>query len=143
MYSEVSYRQIKTTVDWLKEWGCSRSYGLGTQLPFDQQYVIESLSDSTIYMSYYTICHYLQKDLQGKEMGTLGIKPEQLSRDEWDYIFLGKPYKEGMKIEEEKLKTMREEFEYWYPMDLRVSAKDLIRNHLTMSLFNHAAIWKG
>ena len=26
-------------------------------------------------------------------------------------------------------------------MDLRCSAKDLIRNHLTMSLFNHAAIW--
>jgi len=37
---------------------------------------------------------------------------------------------------------MRHEFEYWYPMDLRVSAKDLIRNHLTMSLYNHAAIWK-
>lgn len=28
-------------------------------------------------------------------------------------------------------------------MDLRVSGKDLIRNHLTMSLYNHAAIWKN
>jgi leucyl-tRNA synthetase len=37
---------------------------------------------------------------------------------------------------------MRNEFEYWYPMDMRVSGKDLIRNHLTMSLYNHAAIWK-
>jgi len=27
-------------------------------------------------------------------------------------------------------------------MNLRVSAKDLIPNHLTMSLFNHAEIWK-
>ena len=26
-------------------------------------------------------------------------------------------------------------------MDLRVSGKDLIGNHLTMSLYNHAAIW--
>ena len=26
-------------------------------------------------------------------------------------------------------------------MDMRVSAKDLIRNHLTMSLYNHAGIW--
>ncbi len=26
-------------------------------------------------------------------------------------------------------------------MDLRCSGKDLIRNHLTMSLYNHAAIW--
>jgi cysteinyl-tRNA synthetase len=27
-------------------------------------------------------------------------------------------------------------------MDLRVSAKDLIKNHLTMALYNHAAIWE-
>ena len=27
-------------------------------------------------------------------------------------------------------------------MDLRVSAKDLIGNHLTMALYNHAAVWK-
>jgi leucyl-tRNA synthetase len=27
-------------------------------------------------------------------------------------------------------------------MDLRVSGKDLIPNHLTMSLYNHAAVWK-
>ena len=29
-----------------------------------------------------------------------------------------------------------------YPMDLRVSGKDLIGNHLTMALYNHASIWK-
>ena len=44
---------------WLKEWACSRPFGLGTQLPWDQQWVIESLSDSTIYMAYYTIAHHL------------------------------------------------------------------------------------
>jgi leucyl-tRNA synthetase len=27
-------------------------------------------------------------------------------------------------------------------MDLRCSGKDLIRNHLTMSLYNHAAVWE-
>lgn len=27
-------------------------------------------------------------------------------------------------------------------MDLRVSAKDLIPNHLTMALYNHAEVWK-
>merc|ERR1719420_2042062 len=37
---------------------------------------------------------------------------------------------------------MRKEFSYWYPMNLRCSGKDLIQNHLTMCLFNHAAIWK-
>ena len=40
------------------------------------------------------------------------------------------------------MKVLRESFLYWYPMDLRCSGKDLIKNHLTMSLFNHAAIWE-
>lgn len=30
------------------------------RLPWDPQYLIESLSDSTIYMAYYTVAHILQ-----------------------------------------------------------------------------------
>ena len=29
-------------------------------MPWDPQYLIESLSDSTIYMAYYTVAHLLQ-----------------------------------------------------------------------------------
>ena len=29
-------------------------------MPWDEQYLIESLSDSTIYMAYYTVSHLLQ-----------------------------------------------------------------------------------
>ena len=54
----------------------------------------------------------------------------------------GKDYDKNSKISEDKLKRMRDEFNYWYPMDLRCSGKDLIKNHLTMCLFNHCAIWK-
>lgn len=36
---------------------------------------------------------------------------------------------------------MRNEFRYWYPMNLRCSGKDLIKNHLTMCLFNHSVIY--
>lgn len=45
------------TLGWLQQWACSRSFGLGTRLPWDEQYLIESLSDSTIYMAYYTVRH--------------------------------------------------------------------------------------
>lgn len=48
-----------------------------------------------------------------------------------------------IKIEEEKLSKIRAEFEYWYPIDMRVSGKDLIQNHLSYYLFNHVAIWKN
>lgn len=90
-------------LDWLGEWGCSRSFGLGTALPWDKQYVIESLSDSTIYMAYYTVAHLLQKDLNGEVPGELEIKPEDLTHDDWNYIFLKKEYKSESKISEEKL----------------------------------------
>ncbi|TGZ50688.1 Uncharacterized protein DBV15_12139 [Temnothorax longispinosus] len=45
--------------DWLHEHACSRTYGLGTKLPWDESWLIESLSDSTIYMAYYTITYLL------------------------------------------------------------------------------------
>lgn len=32
----------------------------GTKLPWDEYWLIESLSDSTIYMAYYTVAHFLQ-----------------------------------------------------------------------------------
>ena len=38
---------------------------------------------------------------------------------------------------------MKAEFEFWYPLDLRVSGKDLIPNHLTYFLYNHVAVWNN
>lgn len=75
--------------------------------------------------------------MEGTQTGQLGIKHEDLTREAWDYIFLNTPYK-ACPVPEEKLKVLRDEFRYWYPLDLRVSAKDLVRNHLSMSLYNHA-----
>jgi len=46
-------------VEWISSWGLSRNYGLGTRVPWDEKFVIESLSDSTIYMAYYTISHFM------------------------------------------------------------------------------------
>ncbi|VDK34142.1 unnamed protein product, partial [Anisakis simplex] len=47
-----------------------------------------------------------------------------------------------MPVPEEKLSKLRREFLYWYPVDMRVSGKDLVQNHLTYFLFNHVTIWK-
>ena len=51
--------EFEETLDWLNAWACSRTSGLGTILPWDNNFVIESLSDSTIYMAYYTVAHLL------------------------------------------------------------------------------------
>ncbi|KAJ5072912.1 leucine--tRNA ligase cytoplasmic [Anaeramoeba ignava] len=129
------------TLGWLKQWACSRTFGLGTKIPWDTKWLIESLSDSTIYMAYYTFAHLLQGNLDGSEIGPLQIKPEQLTRKVWDYVLLDKEYPQDCGIEKEKLDLMKKEFNYWYPVDLRVSGKDLVQNHLTFWLYNHVAIF--
>jgi len=141
-YDDAALEKYERTVHWLKEWACTRQFGLGTNLPWDDQWVIESLSDSTIYMAYYTIAHILQgeNNLNG-EPGPHGIKPEDMTDEVFDYIFKKKPLSSPTNIDAALLETMRGEFQYWYPFHLRCSAKDLIPNHLTMALFNHAAVW--
>ena len=142
-YNEVTYNNMVETLDWLKEWACARTKGLGTNIPWDPGFTIEALSDSTIYHAYYTISHLLQKDIFGDEPGVLGIKPEQMNDQVFDYVFLGKEIGVGdtTSIPLDKLNILRNEFMYWFPMDLSSSGKDLIKNHLTMSLYIYAAIF--
>lgn len=126
LYPEIVREQFTYTINWLNDWACTREYGLGTKLPFDEKWLIESLSDSTIYMAYYTIAHLIKE-----------IKINEINDEFFDYIFLNKNTKPKIK-NIDKLKT---EFEYWYPFDLRNSGKDLIQNHLTFCIFSHTAIF--
>ncbi|GAM23585.1 hypothetical protein SAMD00019534_067600, partial [Acytostelium subglobosum LB1] len=141
LYSPETRKRFEAAINWLNQWACSRSFGLGTRLPWDEQFLIESLSDSTIYMAFYTIAHLLQSDFNGKVVGTAGIQAGQLTRAVWDHILLDKPYPEGCGIIKETLSVLKREFNYWYPLDLRVSGFDLVQNHLTFFLYNHAAIF--
>ena len=40
----------------------------------------------------------------------------------WDYIFLEGRLPEGSRVPEGVLEQMRQEFNYWYPFDMRVSS---------------------
>lgn len=142
-YSEEVRKNFISTLDWLKDHACSRQYGLGSRLPWADEWLIESLSDSTIYMAYYTVVHHLQGGvLDGKGTSPIGIQATDLTPEVWDYIFFPKAsFPDDSKISKEKLDTLKREFEYWYPLDLRVSGKDLVPNHLTYMLYNHTAMW--
>ena len=85
--------------------------GLGTKLPWDEKFVIESLSDSTLYMAYYTISHLMQGDIYGSKPGKLGIKHEDVNDACFDYIYLDVEYDpETMNIPEEKLSICKQSF---------------------------------
>lgn len=143
LYHDEVRKNFEASLAWLHEYACSRTYGLGTKLPWDEQWLIESLSDSTIYMAFYTVAHLLQGgSVNAAHPGPMGIRPEQMTAAVWDYLFLNGPLPTGKgAISREHLERMRREFVYWYPVDLRVSGKDLIQNHLTFYLYNHATIW--
>jgi len=141
-FHDETRRNFEATLDWLHEHACSRSFGLGTKLPWDPQYIIEALSDSTIYMAYYTVAHLLDNgDLKGEGTSPVGIKPEDMTPEVWDYIFYKDAKMPQTKIAPSALDQLRREFEYWYPVDVRVSGKDLVPNHLTYFLYNHVAMW--
>ncbi len=139
LYPETVRPSFENTIEELRDWAFTHQRELGTPLPWDPEWVIESLSDSTIYMAYYTIAKYLQHPEK------YGIKPEQLVPEVFDYIFLGKGGVEEVSrktgIPVDLLEEMRREFEYWYPVDMRISGKDLVQNHLTFYIFHHTAIF--
>lgn len=58
-YTSETRHGFEGTLDWLNQWACARRFGLGSRMPWDPQFVVESLSDSTIYMCYYTVSHLL------------------------------------------------------------------------------------
>jgi len=129
-------QEYHNVIDWLREKACARKAGLGTNLPWAPDWIIEALSDSVIYMAYYTVI---------KGINQVKPEPDSLTEDFWDYVFLGKgePLKVSVKtgFPEEKLEELRREFTYFYPMDARHSGRDLISNHLTYMVFVHDGIW--
>ena len=144
-YSPETRNGFRKNLEWLNRWACARTYGLGSKLPWDPKFLVESLSDSTIYMSYYTISHFLHSDNFGTKPGKFKIKPEQMIDEVWDYIFCRRELNDDLLkdcgIPRTELESMRREFEYWYPLDMRVSGKDLIPNHLTFFLYVHLALF--
>jgi leucyl-tRNA synthetase len=125
------------TIEWLGDWACARRSGMGTKLPWDKEWIVETLSDSTIYMAFYTINKFVSSER---------VKPESLTPEVLDYVLHGRGdpahVAKAAGSKEKILREMREEFLYWYPVDMRNSAKELIPNHLTFFAFHHAALFE-
>ncbi len=125
-----------STIEWLNDWPCARRSGMGTKLPWDKEWIVETLSDSTVYMAFYAISKFVNLEK---------VDTESLTPEVFEYIFYGRGspanLSKSVKMTEKRLKDLRAEFSYWYPVDLRNSAKELIPNHLTFFAFHHAALF--
>ncbi|MGN6348218.1 MAG: leucine--tRNA ligase, partial [Candidatus Nitrosocosmicus sp.] len=154
--------EFRNVFEWLKERACARKSGLGTLLPWDKNWIIESLSDSVIYMIYYIFAKYIntenlerfnrlidesffdyiiynKKEKYFKilnEDGTINLD-ESISNTDFDNINLKENnIKEFLNVSSE----IKKEFEYYYPLDARHSGRDLVPNHLSFFIFNHAIL---
>ncbi|KAF7297088.1 hypothetical protein MIND_00941700 [Mycena indigotica] len=142
LYQAETRHSFEKSLAWLNQWACARTYGLGSQLPWDPHFLVESLTDSTIYMSYYTVAQLLhENDMYGLKPGPLGITPDQMTDEIWEYIFCDGPFPTPSPLSQDKADALKYEFNYFYPLDIRSSAKDLVPNHLTFCLYNHVALF--
>lgn len=155
--------EFKNVFDWLKERACARKSGLGTLLPWDKEWIIESLSDSVIYMVYYIIAKYVNTQnlekffdliddsffdyvLSNKKTGCFKDIDENRIKKSMVEEFSGdtmSPTKEKFTLNEFlRVSTqIKNEFEYYYPLDSRHSGRDLVPNHLSFFIFNHAILF--
>ncbi|MCL2712314.1 MAG: leucine--tRNA ligase [Methanomassiliicoccaceae archaeon] len=127
---------IHGVLNWFRERACVRQGNwLGTKFPYDEKWTIEAISDSTLYPIYYTISMYANSKQ---------ISPEQMNESFFDHVILGKgkvdEISKKTKISKELLQKIREEVQYWYPLDLNLGGKDHMTVHFPTFLFNHAAI---
>ncbi len=136
IYPEFWRPAFNAALEWTQDKACARKSGLGTPLPWDNEWIVETLSDSTIYMLYYIIAKFLKEQ---------EIKTEQLGDEFFNYVILGEGKAEkvskNLKMDQKILEKIRHDVEYWYPVDWRNSAKDLVSNHLLYYVYNHVALF--
>jgi leucyl-tRNA synthetase len=129
-------KQLPEIIDWLSQRPCVRKRGLGTSFPFEKEWVIEALSDSTIYMAFFIVTKYLNKGL---------IQEEQLTNKFFDYILLNQGSEREVSLDigisEELLREIQDEFEYWYPLDLNAGGKEHKSVHFPFFIFHHSSIF--
>jgi len=136
--------EFNYTLDWLRERACARTVGLGTKLPWDQNWIIEALSDSVVYMAYYILSKYFTKDwvvFKKFEKDTSRL-PDAF----FNFTLLGQgtvdTVAEQTEIPKKILNGIRSEFQYFYPVDMRHSARDLVSNHLSFYIFHHSSLFR-
>jgi leucyl-tRNA synthetase len=126
IYPQEYHDNIAGVLDWFGDRACARlGNWLGSKLTFDHKWTIEPISDSTLYPAYYIVSKWVNNHT---------IKTEELTEEFFDYVFLGKGHGK------EAWKPIKEEFDYFYPLDINLGGKEHKTVHFPVFLMNHVAI---
>ncbi|MFH1451946.1 MAG: leucine--tRNA ligase [archaeon] len=114
-------------LDWFQDRACARMGNwIGTKLPFDKRWIVEPISDSTLYPIYYLVSKYYNEKK---------IKLKEMDEKFFDYVFLGKG-----KAKNKIWAKVRKDVEYWYPLDVNLGGKEHQTVHFPVFLMNHVGI---
>jgi leucyl-tRNA synthetase len=124
-------RDLPGIIDWFEDRPCARKgRWLGTPLPFDPAWVIEPIADSTFYMAYFIVRRFVA----GGRLTTA-----QLTDALFDHVFRGIGPGEPS-VDPKLTAELREEFLYWYPLDMNIGGKEHRNVHFPVFLFTHARL---
>ncbi|MDD5502439.1 MAG: leucine--tRNA ligase [Candidatus Thermoplasmatota archaeon] len=124
------YEEMPRVLDWFGDRACiRRGAWLGTKFPFKQDWIVEPISDSTLYPAYYTLAHFVNEGL---------LSPQEMTEQFFDYAFLGKGVPPAGK--KALWDAVKSEFDYWYPVDINLGGKEHKTVHFPVFLMNHVAI---
>jgi leucyl-tRNA synthetase len=119
--------QLPKILDWFDDRACIRKGSwLGTEFPFKSGWIVEPISDSTLYPAYYLLSNYVNSHK---------IEPNEMTESFFDYVFfgIGEPKNEVWKL-------IREDVKYWYPVDINLGGKEHKTVHFPVFLMNHIAV---
>jgi leucyl-tRNA synthetase len=127
------YNELPSVLDWFSDRACIRQGSwLGTEFPFKEDWIIEPISDSTLYPAYYLISKYVN---EGK------IDGEKLNDAFFDYVFLGQGEPEKINyLPIDIVNEIKRDFDYFYPVDINLGGKEHKTVHFPVYLMNHVAI---
>ncbi len=136
IYPQEYYDNVHGVLNWFRERACVRQGNwLGTRFPFDEKWIIEAISDSTLYPLYYIYSLYAN---DGR------VKAEQMIEAFFDYTALGKGTAKSASaetgVDAKLLDEIRADVEYWYPLDVNLGGKEHMTVHFPVFLMNHRAI---
>ena len=124
-------RDLPGIIDWFGDRPCARKGPwLGTPFPLDPAWIVEPIADSTFYMAYFVVRRFVA---DGR------LRTEQLTDPFFDAVFLGRGPGEPT-VDPGLAATVREEFLYWYPLDVNIAAKEHKRVHFPVFLYTHAKL---
>ncbi|MCG7840843.1 MAG: leucine--tRNA ligase [Methanomassiliicoccales archaeon] len=130
------HTNIHAVLEWFRERACVRQGNwIGTRFPFDEKWIIEAISDSTLYPLYYAISKFAN---DGR------LKAEQMTEEFFDLVVLDKGSFEKVSevtgVSVELLHQIHDEVHYWYPLDMNLGGKEHMTVHFPAFLMNHVAI---